>query len=149
VPSCEVSGLSISLTPPLGSAGALHYQLVFKNISSSTCTLYGFPGVSFLDGHGRQIGPPAEEGTAVSRPVVTLTPGSAGYVTLYVTDPGIPPCAGPGTVDRIRIYPSASYTSAEIAPVAGMQVCTSLNAANYTASTVGPVTAAPSPGYNA
>jgi Protein of unknown function (DUF4232) len=145
---CEVSDLSISLTSPLGSAGALHYQLVFKNVSSSTCRLYGFPGVSFLDVHGHQIGPPAKEGTTVPRRVVTLAPGSEGYVTLDVTDPGIPPCAGSGTVFRVRVYPPASYAAANVVPVAGMQVCASPNAPGYTASTVGPVTAAASPGYS-
>jgi Domain of unknown function (DUF4232) len=149
VTSCGVSDLRISVTAPLGSAGALHYQLVLGNISSSTCTLYGFPGVSFLDGNGHQIGPPAKEGTTVPRRVVTLAPGSDGYVTLDVTDPGIPPCAGPGTVSRVRVYPPASYAAANVAPAAGMQVCVSPNTPSYTASTVGPVTAAPSPGYNA
>ena len=148
VPVCAVSSLSISVTSPLGSAGALHYQLVFKNESHSSCTLYGFPGVSFLDDQGHQIGPPAQERTGASRQVVTLVPGMDGYVTLDVTDPGIPPCAGPGTVTLLRVYPPGSYSSADVPPAAGMKVCTSPNTANYIASAVGPVTAAPSPGYN-
>jgi hypothetical protein len=72
--------------------------------------------VSFLDSQGHQIGPPATEGTAVGRRLVTLTAGSDGYATLDVTDPGIPACAGPGTVASIRVYPPAGYTSAGVAP---------------------------------
>jgi hypothetical protein len=136
------------VTSPLGSAGALHYQLVFKHISSATCTIYGFPGVSFLDSDGNQIGPPAQERTACSRQLVTLAAGANGYATLDITDPGIPPCAGPGTVAHIRVYPPGSYAPASVAPTPGMQVCSSPNTANYTATSVGPVRATPSPGYN-
>lgn len=80
--------------------------------------------------------------------LVTLAPGASSYARLDVTDPGIPPCAGPGTVARVRIYPPGSYTSITATPPASMAVCTSSNTATYTASTVGPVTAASSPGYN-
>ena len=136
------------MASPLGSAGAFHYQLVFRHTSSGTCTLYGFPGVSFLDSHGKQIGPPAQQRTAVSRQLVTLAAGANGYATLDVTDPSIPPCAGAGTVAQIRVFPPGSYTAASIEPASGMVVCTSQNTARYTATSVGPVTAASSPGYS-
>lgn len=145
---CTVPDLSVSLTAPLGSAGAFHYQLVFKSISSSACTMFGFPGVSFLDSNGRQIGPPAKEASTAARQRVTLAPGADGYATLDVTDPGIPPCAGPETVARIRVYPPGSYVATSAAPVAGMQVCTSPNTPSYTATKVGPVTGASVSGYN-
>jgi hypothetical protein len=143
-----VADLHISVTTPIGSAGALHYQLLLENGSSAACALFGFPGVSFLDSHGTQIGPPAKESTIVARRLVTLAPGAAGYARLDVTDPGIPPCVGPGSVAQIKVYLPGSYTAAMVAPPAAMQVCVSGNTANYTASTVGPVTAASSPGYN-
>ena len=145
--TCTVPGLGITVARPIGSAGSLHYQLVFRNGTSSPCRLYGYPGVSFLDSRGDQIGPPARQGTAVAAQVVTLAPGAEGYVGLDVTDPGIPPCAGPGSVARIRVYPPGSYSAALVAPPAGMQVCTSANTSDYIATTVGPLTAAPSPGY--
>jgi Protein of unknown function (DUF4232) len=129
------------VTSPLGSAGAFHYQLVFKHISSGRCTLYGLPGVSFLESHGNQIGRPAQARTAVSRQLVTLAAAAIGYATLDITDPGIPPCAG-------RVYPPGSYAAAYTAPAPGMQVCASPNTANYTATSIGPVTATSSPGYN-
>jgi hypothetical protein len=145
-PVCAVSDLRTSLTAAGGSAGAFHYQLVFLNSSASTCTLYGFPGVSFLDGRGHQIGPAAQEGPAAVRQLVRLAPGQKGYAGLSVTDPGIPPCAGPGNVAQIRVYPPASFGPALVTAPAGMQVCTSPNTTSYVASTVGPITAAPSPG---
>jgi hypothetical protein len=148
VRNCALSDLRISVTSPLGSAGTFHYQLIFQHISAGTCNLYGFPGVSFLDSRGKQIGPPAQHRTGASRQPVTLATGAQGYATLDITDPGIPPCAGPGTVAEIRVYPPGSYQPASVAPAAGTHVCASPNTANYTASTVGPVAATPSPGYN-
>ena len=139
--SCSASDLRVSVTSPQGSAGALHYQLVFDNASSTTCTLYGFPGVSFLDSQGHEIGPPAQQGTAVTRQLVTLHPGAQGYARLDVTDPGIPPCAGPGNVAQIRVYPPGSYVASTVTPPPGTQVCTSPNTPDYVATTVGPVAA--------
>ncbi len=124
----------------------MHYRLAFVNSSPSVCTLYGFPGVSFLDGSGNQIGPAAQQGTAVARQLVTLAPGASGYVQLDVTDPGIPPCAGPGAVARIRVYPPGSFSSATISPPAAMQVCRSPNTSTYVATTVSPVSSSPGPG---
>jgi hypothetical protein len=119
----------------------MHYQLVFTNVSSATCTLLGFPGVSFLDSHDNQIGPSAQEGSATARQLVTLAPKAHGYAQLSVTDPGIPPCSGAGTVAHLRVYPPASTAAFYVSPPGSMQVCSSPNTANYIASTVGPVTA--------
>ncbi len=69
-------------------------------------------------------------------------------MTLDVTDPGIPPCAGPGGVTQIRVYPPASYVAAYVTPPFAMQVCTSPNTPTCIGTTVGPVTASPHPGYN-
>jgi hypothetical protein len=123
----------------------LHYQLEFTNTASSTCTLYGFPGVSFLDGSGRRLGPPAEQGSTAAR-TVALAPGETGYARLDVTDPFIPPCAGPGSVAHIRVYPPGSYVATLVAPPGAMQVCTSPNTANFVATTVGPLSATSGPG---
>jgi hypothetical protein len=104
--------------------------------------------VSFLDRGGNQIGPPAQRGTAAAYHSVTLVPDRlllSGYARLDVTDPGISPCAGPGTVAKIRVYPPASYAAAEVTPPAGMQVCTSPNTADYIATTIGPITPTSSP----
>ena len=136
------------MTAPLGSAGALHYQLVFTNRSVSTCTLYGFPGVSFLDAHGDQIGPPAAEGTAVGRQPVSLSPRTSGYARLDVSDPTVGPCAGSRRVALIRIYPPASTAALLVAPTSDLQVCASANTSTFVGTTVGPVAAVTSPGYN-
>ena len=145
-PTCGASALSLTLSPPLGSAGALHYELVFTNSSASTCTLYGFPGVSFLDQAGHQIGPASQRGNAAPRQLVTLAPAGRAYATLDVTDPGIPPCTGGATVSAIRVYPPGSLASLRVVPTPQMQVCPSANTSNYVATTVGPVSVASSSG---
>jgi hypothetical protein len=136
------------VTAPLGSAGALHYQLVFANRSAATCTLYGFPGVSFLDARGNPVGPPAEEGTAVARQRVALAPGARGYARLDVGDPSVGACAGTGHVALIRVYPPASKAALVVAPTSDLQVCTSANTSTFTGTTVGPLAPTTSPGYN-
>ena len=56
---CATSALSISFGNPNGTAGAIHYTITFHNTGSTSCTLYGYPGVSFLTASGAQIGAPA------------------------------------------------------------------------------------------
>ena len=91
-------------------------QLVFHNSSSSTCTLYGYPGVSFLDSAGAQIGPPAERATSAPMKLITLVPGADAYSGLKVTDPGIPPCSGAGTVAHVRVCPPNDTSAGLVAP---------------------------------
>ena len=92
----------MTLGPPNGSAGASHYGLTFQNTGSATCTLYGYPGVSFLGASGQQIGDPAQRqgGTPTT---VTLTARGRAYASITVTDPGIPPCSGSATAAKVGV----------------------------------------------
>jgi hypothetical protein len=146
VVTCTVTDLRISLTPPLGSAGALHYQLLFENISGFVCNLSGLPGVSFLDSTGEEIGPPAQEATAASQ-LVSINPGDTADARLDVTDPSIAPCSGSGSVTLVRVYPPDSYTAVYVMPTFNMEMCNSSNSANYVDSTIGPIASSSSPGY--
>jgi hypothetical protein len=59
-PSCTHSQLRVGHGPGQGSAGHLHWPIVFRNTSPTACSLRGFPGVSALSGrHGHRIGVPA------------------------------------------------------------------------------------------
>ena len=45
-PQCTAAALDVWLnTAGVGSAGRLTYELNFTNLSSRTCTLFGYPGV--------------------------------------------------------------------------------------------------------
>jgi hypothetical protein len=100
--------------------------------------MYGYPGVSFLDSSGNQIGAPAQKegGTTAT---VTLAAGGNAYVSIAVTDPGIPPCAGPGTAAQVRVYPPGETVAAQVPAPPDMLVCTSPNTSAYTSSFVTPV----------
>jgi hypothetical protein len=67
------------------AAGSTYIPIVFVNNSGSTCTLYGYPGVSLAGGHPvGQIGVAADENRATHRQLVTLGPGAAASALLRV-----------------------------------------------------------------
>jgi hypothetical protein len=102
--------------------------------------MYGYPGVSFLDSNGNQIGDPAQQqgGTLVT---VTLAAGGHAYVSIAVTDPGIPPCTGPSTAVQVRVYPPGETQAAVISAPPNLAVCASPNTADYSSAFVTPVSA--------
>lgn len=85
--------------------------LVLTNASDQECTVQGYPGVSFVDAAGTQLGAPADrEGPAA--PLVTLAPGASATADLrqtraenYGPDCGLTPAAG------LRVYPPEATDS--------------------------------------
>jgi len=110
---CHTSELTVWLgTPGNGAAGSVYYDLELSNTSNSTCTLFGFPGVS-ADNGGKQLGSAA--GRSHSRPstLVTLRPGGTSHVILQIADVGVYPqsaCA-PVTARFLRVYPPGAFAS--------------------------------------
>jgi hypothetical protein len=131
--SCRTANLSVSLGPPNGAAGTIYYEIAFRNDSASTCVLYGYPGVSFLDRSNEQIGAPVQRNTQ-PHTTVSLAPGATAYAALGVTDPDIPPCPA-ATPKTVRIFPPNETVPALVAATAGMTVC----AAKLSPGFVGPV----------
>jgi hypothetical protein len=57
---------------------------VLRNAGGTTCTLYGYPGVSFVSGpSGQQVGAPAEKAPGSVAPV-TLNPGQSATANLGI-----------------------------------------------------------------
>jgi hypothetical protein len=52
VPSCKGALIALSHSQPQGATGHGNVVLRFKNISQSTCSLRGYPGVDALGPHG-------------------------------------------------------------------------------------------------
>lgn len=129
---CRTDELSLTVGPASGSAGGTYYELTLANTGPAFCTLHGYPGVSFLDASGHQLGEPAERMGNVSVDLVRLAPGAHAYVTIRVTDPGVWPCA-PASSSRVRVYPPGQ-TTAVLAPLSA-SVCS----AGHPAGQVGPV----------
>jgi hypothetical protein len=138
---CASSGLAVTLGSANGSAGSIHYPIAFKNTTSSPCTLYGFPGVSFLAAGGAQIGAPAQRESGITPATVTVAPGGSAYSSVGITDPGIPPCSGSSNATQVRVYPPGQTQAILVAAPSGMQVCSSPNTANYQSAIVTPMTA--------
>jgi hypothetical protein len=86
-PPCPTSALNASVGNGNGAAGSTYYPLEFTNASSTACTLFGYPGVSFVTGTGgSQIGRAASRNPVVSSALVTLAPGATAHATLQVVN---------------------------------------------------------------
>ncbi len=83
---CKAADLRVSLGAEEGTAGTLYRALVFTNTGGRTCTIQGFPGVSFVAGNdGHQVGR-AAAWDGRKGPVVTLKPGAAAAAPLGFTN---------------------------------------------------------------
>ena len=132
--ACQSSQLSLSVGPPSGAAGGTYYELSLTNHAGGACTLTGYPGVSFLDGSGHQIGQPAQRMGNETIDTVRVGPGASGYVTIRVTDPGVWPCP-PAQSTSIQVYPPGQ-TVALTAPLS-----TAVCSTGHPAGEVAPVSA--------
>jgi hypothetical protein len=111
--TCTAAQLTGTIEDQLGggAAGSVYRTLVLTNTSDQDCTVEGYPGVSFVDGAGSQLGAAADrDGTAPVR--VTLAPGASATTTLqqtnaqnYGADCVLTPAAG------LRIYPPGATDS--------------------------------------
>jgi hypothetical protein len=73
---CKASALSVLLGHARKAAGKADYPIEFINISSTSCTLYGFPRVSFATGSNYSIavGPAAAHNHASTKHLITVPP---------------------------------------------------------------------------
>ena len=55
VPACGNASLVATRAPSQGAAGHGAFDLLFRNVSHATCTLYGYPGLDALDSHGHVL----------------------------------------------------------------------------------------------
>jgi uncharacterized protein DUF4232 len=104
---CKAADLKLTLKGSDAGAGHAYVNLVFTNKGSRTCTMQGYPGVSYVTGdNGRQVGEAAyRQGTKGA--VVTLAPGKSAYapideVNVHNYDPA---ACHPTSTRGLRIYP--------------------------------------------
>jgi hypothetical protein len=116
-PPCPTRSLQVKLGATQGTAGSVYIAIVFTNISSVTCTLYGYPGVSMQTARPlHQIGKPAKENPATPRQLVTLQPQTAANALLRIVEAGNYPAStcGPVTAHYLQVYPPNQTTPAYI-----------------------------------
>jgi hypothetical protein len=122
---CTPADLQASLGQGGAAAGTFYQLVVLTNTSGSACTLYGYPGVSFVTGQGGSVlGAPATRNALIPDTLVTLSSGAAASALVGVADTGnFPPTAcKPGKADWLQIYPPGSFGALYVQ--LGDSVCT-------------------------
>jgi hypothetical protein len=107
-PACATSALQVKLGSSDGYAGGVYVLIDFTNTSGSTCTLFGYPGVSLVTGPPyKQIGLAAKRSTSTSKKLVTLAAGATANAQLQIVDALNFPSAscGPTKATALKIYP--------------------------------------------
>jgi hypothetical protein len=107
-PACATSALQVKLGSSDGYAGGVYVVIDFTNTSGSTCTLFGYPGVSLVTGPPyKQIGLAAKRSTSTPKKLVSLAPGATANAQLQIVDALNYPSAscGPTKATALKIYP--------------------------------------------
>ena len=109
--ACATSVLRVTVaTAQAGvAAGSTYYPINFTNTSQASCTLFGYPGVSFVaaaSGSG-QVGKPASRNAASTPRLVTLAAGGTAHAVFQVADAGNypSPACNPVTAHWLRVFP--------------------------------------------
>jgi hypothetical protein len=104
---CSSSHLKLSLGIGQGTAGTTYQVLVLTNTGSSPCTLFGYPGVSFVDASGAIIGKPAVRDHGAEHTITIASSGGAANALSRQPDAGNFPASAcqMKTADRVRVYP--------------------------------------------
>lgn len=109
---CHTSDLKASVGPNHPGAGQENFALVLTNDSGQTCTVYGYPGVAFVNDKGQNVSiNPNREGG--DKRTITLSPGESAWSALSYTNPAM---TGVATVvpDAILITPPDEKQSLKV-----------------------------------
>jgi uncharacterized protein DUF4232 len=112
--ACATSALQIKLGASDGYAGGVYQTIDFTNTSGSTCTLFGYPGVSLVTGPPyQQLGVPAKRTTTMPAKVVTLAPGATANAVLQIVDAlNFPsPSCQPAKAAALKVFPPNQFTA--------------------------------------
>lgn len=133
---CRSGGLQLAYLGWQGAAGNIAYSFEMMNVSSATCTLYGYPGFAMESAQGARE-PVVEHRTASPAPTtVVLAPGQSAAVDILAGEQVTAsfPCH---TAATVVLTPPNAYHSLDIRGVA-LQAC---GPSNPVAVEVFPVTA--------
>ena len=138
-PSCSTSNLRITLGDGGAGAGTDFTVLDFANNGTSTCTLFGFPGVSLTNSSGAQIGAAATRNPSKAATVITLAPGAKANATLGVANAENYPAAAckPTAAAQLKVYPPNQTRAVELPFTATGCAVPSTHQLSVTAVTLG------------
>lgn len=111
---CSSSQLLLHAVPDPAGSGMNHFadRIVFINMARTTCTMYGYPGVSYVTGpSGWQVNDPATRAGGIDLTLVKVPPNGSTSAMLYQsrTDPYDPNTCQPMWVAGLRVYPPDEY----------------------------------------
>ena len=134
--TCQPSQLKVKLAEDHGggAAGSTYSHLTFTNIGALTCTMTGWPGVSYVgSGHGVQIGSAADR--TGSATVINLKSGAVAQAQLRELAAGnFDADCNITAADGLRIY--SPNTKAAVFVAHPVQACA---APSKHLMTIGPV----------
>jgi uncharacterized cupredoxin-like copper-binding protein len=101
--TCAAAKTQVWYGEPAGvAAGHSFVEFQLSNTGRSTCSFFGYPGVSALNASNVEVGKPARHaGTKIT---VTLAPGATAHFVLTITDASLI-CAHPVHATQIRVFP--------------------------------------------
>jgi Domain of unknown function (DUF4232) len=140
--ACQFSALKVTLGPGNAAAGSQIIPIQFTNVSATTCTLYGFPGVSFTgETYAVQVGPAAARNHTSTEEVITLQPGAVASALIKIVNAQNYPAGACGltTASGIKVYPP-NLTSAVGLPYNGFACVHKYNVLTVSAVAAGPGT---------
>ena len=112
--SCTSAELSVSLGQATAAAGSRGQRLTITDTASSTCTLYGYPGMLMLDSSGNPLPTHVIRVGTSPEKVITLAPGEKASFLAYWPDPTGYPNEQCPTSSRVEITPPNAYQSVTI-----------------------------------
>lgn len=122
---CDVGQLSGATTKDVHTDVDIDIPVTLTNTGGTTCTVQGWPGVSFVAG-STQIGPAGVLDRSTPHPTVTLQPGGQASFVVHVIRPddySNAVCA-PRLIDGMRIIPPGS-TASVFVEAPGYDACSS------------------------
>src|SRR6476659_8547574 len=99
-------------------AGSVYYTFRLTNLSTVSCSLRGYPGVSAVDLAGRQLGSAAGRNARFPVRTIVIAPASSAQFLLQLNDPGFfsrAACA-PAKAAGLRVY-LPNNTRSSVVPV--------------------------------
>jgi hypothetical protein len=117
--TCATSALRVTVdaTQGGGAAGSTYVPIDFTNTASTSCEMYGFPGVSFVTAEGgTQLGAAAARIAGLGAVTVVLHAGKTAHAWLQVAQAGNYPSSTchPVTAHWLRVFPPGQRAAAYV-----------------------------------
>lgn len=121
---CSTGQLALSLGQSQGAAGTFYQAVILTNTSSASCTLFGYPGVSFATASGSQVGLSASRDPGHPHRVRLAASGGTAGALLRQPDPGNFPASKcrPAPAAELKVFPPGQRVALRVSD--NQQVCT-------------------------